>query len=525
LNLSARHLLREAHRRFLRQVGRARASRMDDYLCTLYPAQRAIVDCWEPFVAVLGTRRAGKSKMLPGKLLKAGERWPGTVAYYIHPDGGNRARETLLGPDINLEAVIAEYGLPWRCNHNTGTVRHQDTGTEIRLRGADDLRQAKKYRGDKVSLVVTEETQNFPASIFKPLVDDILGPALADVAGQWMSIGTVAEVCDGLWYEITRNDNAASRAQRLPGWHVFDWSALDNPHMSRQAAEVIARRLLCFTDKTHQQLVALLQTPEGRTVVEAIAAADPSTLREWFGLWVNESSALFYGFDARLNVYNGTLPHGHVWWYVMGGDLGTGDAYAHHVWAVSRTHPVAYEVESYEEAGLHAGQWREKYEEARKKWNPLECVVDEGGLGKGVCDEWREVYGMPVTPAEKRHKAAAVSTLNAELREGRVKLLPHPHAGRPAGATARTMASLRKDPRAKPGKPPGEDPTQPNHASDAALYGHRSAMRLLGRTDKPADEGPKPGTPEWHEARTRAAELELEREVEARLRAEREDAW
>ncbi len=525
-----RQLRREVVRRYSPPARTAVESRFADYLATLFPAQRDIVHCWDERLAVKGTRRAGKSKMLPAKLLAADERWPGTVIYYLHPDGGTRAEETLMGPDINLEGIIADYGLPWRYNANKRTFFHLETRSEIRARGADDVREARKYRGDKVSLVVTEETQNFPAPILKALVDDHLGPALADVTGQWMSIGTVGDVCAGPWYDITRNEDAESEAQRAPGWTVFDWDVLNNPHMQRQAARIIAKRLAGFTEKTEAELAALLleSGPQGRAIVEAIAAADPSTLREWFGRWVNDSAALFYAFDARRNLYDGQLPRGHVWLYFLGGDLGTGDAYAHHVWAVSRTHPVAYEVESYERSGLHAGQWRTEYEAARRRWRPVKCVVDEGGLGKGVADEWRSL-GIPVEPAEKTRKHAAATTLNGELREGKAKLLANPVSKDVSpckqdvsgGVTASTMAALRKSPKQTPGKPPAEDPTQANHASDAALYAHRAAMRYLGRDDKPAEEKTR------EKAAEDAIEAEMERRGRQRLnqRNQELDAW
>lgn len=521
MGASLRRLVAELHRRTGRKRRRRGGAppRLADYLATLFPGQRALVDCWDEQVAVLGTRRAGKSKMVPAKLFAAAERYPGTVLYYLHPDGGTRARETLLGPDINLERIAEEYRLPWRFNQNLNTFFHKEDGTEIRLRGADDVREARKYRGDKVGFVLLEEAQNFPSSIIKALVEDILGPALADVGGSMMAIGTAGEVAAGYWYDVTRNENEESRSARLPGWRVLEWNVLDNPHMVQQAAGVIARKLLPYTDKPRDELVALLLSGHaGRALVEAIAAADPSVLREWFGRWVADSGALFYAFDARRNVYDGALPAGHVWWYVLGGDLGTGDAYAHHVWAVAHTCNTLFEVESYSEPGLHAGQWRERFAAAQKRWNTVASVVDEGGLGKGVAEEWRDVYHLPVEPADKVRKAAAVSSYNAELREGRVKLLacPVPEKGLAGGATAKEMAALRKARDSAPGKPPMEDPSQPNHASDASLYAFRRALELAGRQTVDT-RPPAPGSPEA----TRQEEERRFQAALARVEAER----
>jgi hypothetical protein len=524
----ARNLRRELSRRLGLTAPRRSGppARLGEYVATLFSKQHEVLRCAGPLLAVLCPRRAGKSTLTPAKLLTTGERFPGTVIYYVHPDGGGRARETLLGPDINIERICQEYRLPWRYNGQTHKLTHAGTGTEIRFKGADDMREARKLRGDKVSLVVLEEAQNFTPAILRGLIEDILGPALADVGGQLMLQGTPGDVCHGPWYEITRNEDADSRSQRKRGWTVLEWSPLDNPHMMRpelgyQAARTIATKLLPFTDKSHEQLVRLLVEggPVGRALVEAIAAADPTTTREWFGRWVRDSASLFYAFDSARHVYDGKLPWGHVWYYVVGVDLGTGDAYAHHAWAFSPTCDTLYEVESFSQAGLHAGEWREKVREAIARWNPVGVVVDEGGLGKGVAMEWREKYGMPVEPATKQHKSAAVATLNGELRAGRVKVLAESvREGVPAGATAKEWSALRKDPKSPPNEPPREDPTQPNHASDSALYSFRKAFQYMGREDVEHEVPPPPSSAE---ARRREEAERLER-AKARVREQEE---
>lgn len=447
------------------------------YLSTLFRQQREVLECNAPLVAILTPRRSGKSTLTPAKLFSAAERNPGTVIYYVHPDGGKRAGETLFGPDINLEHLAEEYRLPYKVNLHEKKLTHRKNGTEIRLRGADDMREAKKFRGDKVSLVLVEEAQNATPAILKALVDSELGPALADVGGQLVVQGTPGEVCYGPWYEVTRNEDAESLAKRRKGWRVFEWSPLDNPHMMRaelgfQAALTIATKLLPYTDMSLEQLLELLVRggPQGRALAEALAAPDPTLLREWFGRWVRDSASLFYAFNPAFNVYSpGQLPQGHVWYFVVGVDLGTGDAYAHHVWAFSPTCDTLYEVESFSKAGLDSEDWRNLVRQVTRRWNPVGVVVDEGGLGKGVAQGWRDKYGMPVEPASKQHKNAAVATLNGELRAGRVKLLVEPYEDKQrdrvsAGVTTAEMAVLRKNPNGPPDKAPMEDPSQDNHA-------------------------------------------------------------
>ena len=526
-----RAALREVVRRYGPKKAAARPARLPDFLRTFFDRQQEVLASEAELNAVLCTRRAGKSKSIPGLLLEAAERYPGTVVYYIHPDGGSRAVETLLGPDINLGRINEEYGLGYIVNLNKRSLTNPRTRAEIRIRGADDVREIKKYRGDKVSRVVVDESQNFPAELLRALVEDHVGPALADVGGQIFLCGTPGEVCHGFWYAITRNEDAESRALRAKGWRVFEWSALDNPHVAQQIARTVARKVAALPEAsshTEEQLTALLATREGRAKVQALASEAAAIIREWFGRWVNDVGALFYAWNPKVATYDGHLPSGHTWFHVLGADLGTGDAYAHHVWAVSPTCAVVYERESFSQAGLHAGEWRQKVAAAIRRWNPVAVVVDEGGLGKGVCDEWRALYGLPVEPATKQHKAAAQATLNGEAREGRVKLLPGPvkvkELDLQGGATAAEWAALRKVP-GEPGKPATEDPTQPNHASDAALYSHRKALQLAGRETTP-EERPTYGTPEWHERQAEEREQDLAERMEQQLNEQREaDRW
>jgi hypothetical protein len=520
VDVRSRQLAREAFQRFCRPAPAAAASsrtRLDDYLDTLFPAQRALVEDWSPQLAVLGTRRAGKSKMVPAKLLRAGEKWPGTVSYYLHPDGGGRAAETLLGPDVNIERICAEYDLPWRYNGNKLKLTHTGNGSEIRLRGADDVREAKKYRGDKVALVVLEESQNFPANIFKALAEDILGPALADVGGQMMPIGTPGEICAGYWYDITRNDvseNADGRLKRLPGWSVFEWSVLDNPTIRHNVAPVIARKLLRHTDKSLEALTALLLTDAGRAWAMALEGVDPSVTREWFGRWVNDAGALFYAYESGRNDYSGTLPAGHTWMHVLGVDLGHDDAFAMEVLAFSSTCEELYEVAHFKKSGLTPAEWAARVKDFRQRYNPIATVVDTGGLGKAIVEEWKTREGIPAEAAEKSGKPTYVKMLNGDLRAGVLKVL----AG---GPWASEMAALPKDPNSPPHKPPEEHPAYANHCCDAGLYAWREALHWLGRTP---EAEPEKGTDDWHRKQAEKREQDLAAQLEREMREE-QDAW
>lgn len=467
-------------------------ARLGEFLSTFFDKQQEVLAAQERWLAALCPRRAGKSTLIPGKLFAGMEAWRRRVGpcigLYIHPDGRPRAVETLWKPMVALNEA---YNLGWDTNATTATFSKPD-GTEIRFRGADDAREAQKFRGDTrpIALAVVDEAQNFPDATLCTLIDDSLGPALADVEGQMLLAGTPGQVCAGRWYDITRNDTPESAKERLHRWRVITWSNLDNPHRRVNIAKEIAGRLEKLVGMAVPAIVDILLGPGGAERGAVLSADDASTLREFFGRWVKDLKGRYYAFNESLNLYDGKLPPGHVWYYVLGGDLGTDDSYAHHVWAVANTCDTIHEVESFAQGGLHAGEWRERYAAAQKRWRPVASVLDEGGLGKGVAEEWRATYHMDVEAAEKLHKAAAAATLNGELREGRVKVLASPAAERPevpAGATAAEWATLTKDPNPTPGKPVMENPGQPNHASDSALYSFRKALSLAGRDTKPVE--------------------------------------
>lgn len=524
LELAARHGIGRA-------VSGNTPPRISDYLGTLFPQQRSVCDSEALLNAVLTSRRSGKSSTTPALLYDAGHKHPGTVVFYIHPDGGQKAMETVMGPDINLGAINERYSLGWRVNLVERKLIHPTTRTEIRIRGADDSAEVKKFRGDKVSRVVIDEAQNFASDLLQRLVERDVGPALSDVQGQMFLLGTPGEVCSDadFWCSITRNDSPGATRRR--GWLVHSWTALDNPHVRENFATTHGRLLANILEAMPPgELDALLEaTPEesrpSRVVTDAgaltglllsgsegleafvsmCALVAPHLLREAFGRWVQDGKGLLYAFDDVRNTYGGQLPPGHTWRHVLGGDLGTGDAYAEVVWAVAPTHPVMYEVESFKETGMDSEGWRLHLAETMARVRPVGTVVDCGGLGAGVVQGWVERHGMAVEAAEKTGKLAHIALMNAELRAGRIKVL----AG---GELAREWAALRR----KPGVTGGElKVIGDDHASDSALYAWRRGRTLAGKVDAPA---PSPGSAE---ARKQARDDEV-RAINERIQRQKQ---
>lgn len=439
-------------------------SRLQDYLRTLFQIQRDVLACAARKVAALCTRRAGKTTMVPAALFQAAEENPGCVVIFM---GRTRERARELAWE-NLKAANEEYRLGYAVNEVRLTLRHPKNGAEIRLRGADDIRELEKYRGDKLAFAVIDEAQSFAEAILRKLIEDVLWPALLDVSGRLLLLGTPGYICQGLWYEITRNEDEKSRTERAQGWHVVEWSGLDNPSLNHKGQRIC--------DLFREELESL----------EADAARGPrhpSVVREYRGRWCQDLKGLYYAFDPERNLYDGTLPEGHHWSYVMGVDIGR--AYARVTLAYAETHPVLYEVDGLKEHGTNANRWKTLTRQGQQRL-PVEATpVDYGGLGVGIIEAWLEGEdAIPVEPAEKQSKDAFVMLINAELEAGRIKALK-------GGALAGEWATLPKDPDSPPGKPPQPKPGFDDHSSDAALYAARKALQRRGLVDTPA---PRPGS-------------------------------
>lgn len=482
-----RHLLLEAHRRYVQpglEKARAKVGRLGDMLATRFRQQIDVIQATGRYIAVLCTRRAGKTELVPGRLFTTADKHPGTVLYYVAITG-KRARELMWKP---LLEANDRYQLGWKTNETRLTLTRAD-GTEIRLVGADKMRELEKRRGDKASIVIVDEAQSFPPVVLTALIDDVLGPALVDVRGTFVLLGTPGIICAGRWYEITRNEDDDSRSKREKRWDVYEWSALDNPHVSANVALEISER------------------------DENFGPDNPSTLREWRGRWVNDSSALFYAYNPKRNDYH-VLPNV-TWTHVMGVDLGTDDAFAYCVWAFSEESRELYEVDSFSESGLTPSQWVQHIKSAADKWNPVSIRVDTGGLGKAIVTEWQDRESLPIEAAEKANKPAYVKLLNDDLLESRIKVRP----GSPLANEWIVLPKKQPERGKSPPLTPQEDERFPNHVADCALYSWREALHYLGRNPKPREDANSA------EAQNAAARRRKEEAEDRAAREQEDDDW
>lgn len=462
-----RAIVRTAYARTAPPVLMQAPPRLADMMATRFDKQLEFIRDPSRQKAGLCTRRAGKTELVPAYCYDSGYSNPGCVVAYVAPTL-KRARELMWKP---LKTFNRFFGFGLTPNESLLTIPLPNDA-EIRLMGADKIDSADKKRGDKVALVIIDEGSVYRAEVLKMLVDDVFGPALEDVQGTMCLLGTPGIVCAGKWYDISR----PVASEREPGWRMFAWSVLDNPHM----AHMKARLPEILRDKFNND------------------PSHPTYQREWLGKWVNDTGALYYRFEEGLNTYD-ELPSGHAWQYIQGVDLGFDDAFARHVWAFAKTCPYLYEVFSFKSSHLYPEQWRDQIKSGIDAFGPIATVVDTGGLGKAFVEEAVYRFKLPLKAAEKKDKLAYVELMNGDLSSGRIKLKRN-------SETAKELAVLPKD----PDDPTIEDSRFPNHCSDAALYAWREAKHWIG--EWPKDEAPI-GSMEWM-----AKEADRkERELEARL--------
>jgi hypothetical protein len=465
---------------------------LETLLEPLFDRQREFITHPAKLKALLGSRRAGKTTMVPRRLVLAPLRHPGTATRFF---GITRLRAKQLAWE-DTKRTCHELGIDYKANESELTIRvASGQGSWIYFNGADKLKEAEKQVGDKLAHASIDEAQLYTDDVLEKLTEDILPPALADVDGTLEVYGTPGVVCAGRWWDLTRDDGEPT----LPGWHVTRWTVLDNPSYPQWAGH---------PDWKLRAIEWLRAMKEKR----GWSDEHPTYLREWCGRWVNDTGALVYKYDDVRNGFDGLLPvlTDDGWNYTAGSDLGHDDAFAVVVWAFCKSRREAYEAHSFKESGLVPDQWVDHWRRIQSLYRPFKLRVDTGGLGKAIVEgikrDPEKMKGLPpLESAEKTEKRAYQELMNGELLAERLKLKRN-------GPYAAEMKRLPKD----PDDPTKEDERYANHLCDAGLYGFRDLLRLhFNQVNEKAD----PRTPE--EKRADAYKQALQ----ARLKAQKEKPW
>lgn len=445
------------------------------------PSRRKSVRC---------PRRAGKSwyvlsEALEGSLRKRNSVW--VIVGLTRPSIKQIFWAMLkqLNRDLELGLTFLEVEL-------TATFAN---GSTILFRGAETRAEIEKLRGGQYDGVIIDECKSFHPMILTELVQDVIEPALSDRRGKLILVGTPGEILAGPFYEATceppisstgadgllriTNCPFGSKVVGIAVWSFHTWTLQDNtemPHLWAEALEI--KRIRGYSDD------------------------HPTWRREFLGHWVPSNDILVYRYFPSRHNFDGYLPIGHEWRYVLALDIGFDDSDATVVWAYA---PTCYDVfVVYAQKRRHQNitdlaKWIHKVREVHCYSNPEVMTGDFAGLAKKVFEELATIHGLAFEPAEKKEKNDFIEIMNNEYDAGRIHILFDPDEqqmddkGQPATLPAELLTNrwLEKS----IGTPKKvEDPKTPNDLCDAHLYGWRWCDH---RRAQPPDRQIRTGSTAW----------------------------
>ncbi len=440
-------------------------------LAGLFPAQRAFVESAARYIANHTGRRGGKTHALDARAVRAAARHPKRTIPVIERTQTCAAARVFWK---SLEDINDRYRLGMRF-HRSLYIATLTNGSEIVVMGADTVESADKIRGGAYPEVIVDETGTFRFHILEYLINEVLRPALFDHQGTLVLSGTPSPRAAGPCYDACKVAAA--------GFEVHHWTALDNVHIPHDRPAPLPP----YSDEER----AALRLQKFEEEVAALGGREnPFVQREYYGLWVDDSSRLAYrlgianyrGVQAPEDLFTNRTDY--VWG--LGIDLGHNDPSAFVVVARHRKTGILYVVESYEQAGLIPSAVAAHVERLRAQYRPSYIVADTGGYGKGpVAEMMSSRYNIPIIAANKRGKEAHRTFVNGDLLSNRVRIVESTNRD-----LIEDLLQLRVDPETG-----DEDERDANHLPDAFLYilTHLAGVDFgLGKPDAPL-----PGSPAY----------------------------
>jgi Terminase large subunit, T4likevirus-type, N-terminal len=417
-----------------------------------HPSRRKVVRC---------SRRAGKTELAAVKLMQSALSGPNGICLYIALTRKS-AKRLLWG---RLKRLADEMGISYTPSE-TDLILTLANGSEVWLAGANQEDVAETLRGHSYRTVILDECASFRGHI-DALIEEILEPATLDEDGDLWIIGTPSWDFSSYFYRANHNPEQ---------WQSFHWTLFDNPHL-----------------KDARNWVADLKQRRGWS------DDNPVLLREYYGQWAKSSDEMVYLFNPLRNIAK-SVPTKFAQ-TVLGIDLGFEDKTALAIVAHEQDSPTAYVVHVEKHGKVLMSDIAKRAQELIKTHNVASVVIDEGGLGKAIAEEFRTRYQIPCEAAQKRDKRLFIELFNSELQAARV-LVPED------SAVIEEWQSLTW----ADGKQV-ENPGQPNDCSDAVLYAWRKSYYYREQTPQAA---PKRGTVEYYDEQERQILADKERVLKQR---------
>lgn len=382
----------------------------------MHARQLAAVQDRARFIVACLPRRSGKTMMEAIRAVLQCLTKPASVVWYLSFTI-SYGIDTFT--DGCLRGLLKRFGIDAQIQEGGAYIEFPN-GSTISIRGIDDVHSIEKLRGrNPPDLVFLDECQSMREKILKPMVDNIIRPALLDRAGTLIVTGTPSPVPAGFFYDIWTS----------PRWSKHSWTLYDNPTKSKAYYDA-------FLEKERND--------------RGVTEGDPAYRREWLGEWAVEEELRVYKYGAINNIVadrsdfqldggiRGTRTvsrhplmsahNRHLWRHAVGIDIGSGDRTAivvlgqhmhdQHVFQVfewvihRRQEPVQSDV-------VNILAW------IRNEYGPMHWFFDSGGAGgKLFMTTLQRDHGFPfIEAARKTDRRGQIDSVNTWLRKGQL-LIP-----------------------------------------------------------------------------------------------------
>ena len=439
--------------------------------------------------ALFCTRRSAKSFTGGLYLVHEAINTPGCNVLFV---GLTRASaKAIIWKDI-LRILDRKHQLHARPNQTELTLTLPN-GSVICVTGVDaDQDEMNKLLGRKWRLAVIDEASMYTIDL-RNLVYGILGPAMTDpnLAGERGTIcmmGTASDFPRGLFYDVTTGAE--------PGWKLFQWTAYDNPHIAKQWVEALEEI------RTNRPLY--METPQ---------------FKQWYlNQWVVDEEKLVYRFHPDRNLIKNHIPHlaADGWSRVLGVDTGWEDDNAFVLTAYHVNDPNLYVLKTFAQKKLTFDQVADKIREFMTDplWAPHRIIID--GANKQGVESMRQRSSIPFEFADKQDKATFIELCNADMVQGKVKMLDTPD-NRDLWQEMNALVWMTDGDKIK--FPKKEHPALPNHRTDAFIYAWRMGYHFHSA---PAEVKVPIGSKAWYESQ--AVNI-WEKERERLINEQQKDDW
>jgi len=432
------------------------------------------------------SRRAGKTRGVGGWLIEGPHRKPEAPSAYVTITR-KLAKRNIWPTLLNINR---KYRLGFIPNESDLTLK-KNGEDKVFLFGMETKGEIEKLRGTGWGRVAIDEAQALPPYL-RELVEEVLMPSLIDHDGKVRMIGTPAPVPTGYFYDACFGDQSKIDLEGAR-WSRHSWTVWDNPYLP--GAKAMLAKVLAL---------------RGLTV------ESPAIQREWFGRWVLDPDSLVFHFDRVKNAFDALPKAQGRWQYVIGIDIGFGDADAVAVLAYNEHLPSTWLIEEHLKNKGDITSLVNVVKEVYYRLGPDNVrgvVMDPAGMGMKLIVELQARHEIPCQGAKKSEKEAHIELLNDAMRTGRF----YAHSDSRFAHDV-MLVEWDKD-KSTPDKRVVSERFH-SDITDAVLYAYMLSLSWLS---EPRIEVPAPGTMEALEAQQDDYWSQLEEEH--RRRSEEEATW